>query len=239
VCDAPKKQGSFVFDLRFDPREYADLSAEQLADKWRWKKDSEEPRLPIKVLAYNKCPAVAPLGVLDDASKERIKLDMQLVRQHAAALAAMPSDFTNRLCRAAEIIEKHMQTTFLADERHVDGQLYDGFIPDHDKQIMSVIRAAAPNDISELQGDLSDPRLQALLPLYKARNFPRTLSGEEREVWDAYCKKQLLHGGQHSRMARFLARLQDIAAKDNLTDHQSYLLEELKLYAESIMPEQD
>jgi hypothetical protein len=37
-------------------------------------------------------------------------------------------------------------------------------------------------------------------------------------------------------MAQFGVRLQEIAAAGGLTAHQEYLLEELRLYAESIMP---
>jgi hypothetical protein len=40
-------------------------------------------------------------------------------------------------------------------------------------------------------------------------------------------------------MAKYFARLQEIAQRDNLTDHQKYLLEELRLYGESIRPVAD
>jgi exodeoxyribonuclease-1 len=78
-----------------------------------------------------------------------------------------------------------------------------------------------------------------LLPLYKARNFPRQLTNEEREAWEQFRTHKLMDGGQHSRMAKFFARLQEIAQRDNLTDHQKYLLEEMRLYGESIMPVAD
>lgn len=104
---------------------------------------------------------------------------------------------------------------------------------------MRVVRAAKVEELSDLNLSFEDNRLKSLLPLYKARNFPSALSTEERTTWDEYCKTQLLHGGNQSRMAKYLARLQDIMAKGNLTDHQQYLIEELRLYAESIMPETD
>ena len=44
-------------------------------------------------------------------------------------------------------------------------------------------------------------------------------------------------GGQQSRIAKYFARLQEVAGREGLTGHQQYLLEELKLYAESIVPE--
>ncbi|HUS26228.1 MAG TPA: exodeoxyribonuclease I [Nevskiaceae bacterium] len=236
LCDHPKKQGTLVYDLRHDPQEYAGLTPEQLVEKWRWKKDSDEPRLPVKTLQFNRCPAVAPMGVLDDASKERLKLNMLSIRSNQKKLAAL-TDLPERLVKALEIMDKQQQTTFLADEREVDGQLYDGFFADQDRQLLRVVRAAEPTELSSIASDLHDSRLKALLPLYKARNFPKSLADDERQAWDQFCRKRLLHGGQHSKLAKYFARLQEIMAKDRLTGHQQYLLEELKLYGESIMPE--
>ncbi len=240
LCDNPKRQGAFVYDLRFDPSAYKDMSAEQLVDKWKWKKDRDEndPRLPVKALSFNKCPAVAPLGVLDDASKERLAIDMGAIKQNMATLAQMP-DFVANLQKAADIMDRQLQSSMFADDRQVDGQLYDGFFGYQDKQSMGVVRAADPGELGELNLHFQDNRLEALLPLYKARNFPRSLSSEEREVWDAFCKKQLVDGAQQSRMAKYLNTLQQITTRDSLTGSQEYLIEELKLYAESIMPSDD
>jgi exodeoxyribonuclease-1 len=237
LCENPKQKSCpLVYDLRFDPEQYFGLSAEQLADKWRHKKGSDEPRLPVKKLQYNKCPAVAPLQVLDAKSAARLQISQQTIQQNHKKLISNPG-FAPNVSKACELLDKQFQGTLFADERHVDGQLYDGFIGNHDKQVMSVVRAAATDDLSQLIGDFEDERLKKLLPLYKARNFPRKLSGEERTAWDAFCKSQLLGGGDKSRMAQFLRRLQDITAHGNLTEHQQYILEELKLYAESVMPE--
>lgn len=237
ICHHPKKQGSLVFDLRHDPSQYKNASAEQLAELWRWKKDAEEPRLPVKVLQYNRCPAIAPLGVLDEASRERIKIDLQNVQKHLSALKAMP-DFGQRLLKAADILDKPVQTTLVATDKDVDNCIYDGFFDNQDKQAMCVVRAAAPEELGGLGLNFHDNRLTTLLPLYKARNFPSVLTSEERQEWEQFCERKLLGGGQHSKMAQFYSRLQQIAARDNLTSHQEYILEELRLYAESIMPVQ-
>lgn len=238
ICPHPKRQGALVYDLRHDPSKYKDMSAEQLAEAWKWKKDNPEERLPVKTLQYNKCPAVAPLGVMDEKSRERLKVDMQAVQKHMNMLKSMP-DLEQKLCKAVDILDGDLQTTLLANDRHVDGQMYDGFFGNQDKQNMRVVRAAKPEELTDLHLQFQDKRLNEMLPLYKARNYPKSLSTEEREQWEAFLKKRLLDGGQQSRMAKYLQRLQEIAQKGNLTGHQEYLLEELKLYAESIMPEFD
>lgn len=89
VTDSPGKQGSLVYDLRFDPDEYTNKTPEELVELWRWKKDRTEPRLPVKTLQYNRCPAVAPMGVLDDSSRERLKIDLDTIQTNLKKLLAV------------------------------------------------------------------------------------------------------------------------------------------------------
>lgn len=237
VCAHPKRSGCvFVYDLRHDPAEYKNLTPEQLAEKWRWKKDSDEPRLPVKRLQYNHCPAVAPMGVLDEASQARLKLDLGTIKRHLATLRSV-KDFEERLIAADELLEKKQQTQLVTTEKDVDSCVYDGFFNEQDKQSMRVVRAAAPEELGNLGLHFADQRLSTLLPLYKARNFPKSLTDEERATWERYRTNKLMGGGTHGTMGQFLNRLQEILGYDNLTGHQEYLIEELKLYAESIMPE--
>jgi exodeoxyribonuclease-1 len=237
ICPHPGRQGSaFVYDLRIDPTQYASKTPEQLAELWRWKKEPDEPRLPVKTLQYNRCPAVAPMGVLDDASQKRLQIDMTQISKHLAVLKHM-TDLEERLCKAWEILESgREQTSLISTEQDVDASMYNGFFDGQDKQSMRVVRAARPEELSDLNLHFQDQRLNALLPLYKARNHPKALTSEERAQWEKFCEQRLLGGGQHSRMAKFFARLQEIAARGNLTSHQEYLLEEMRLYAESVMP---
>jgi exodeoxyribonuclease I len=237
VCPHPQRSSTaFVYDLRHDPAEYDGMTPEQLAEKWRWKKDSDEPRLPVKRLQYNHCPAVAPLGVLDDASQKRLQLDMKLVQKHLKILRAQ-KDLAERLCKADEILEKKQQTSLIGTDKDVDSCIYDGFFGEPDKNAMRVVRAANPQELSDLGLKFDDQRLEALLPLYKARNYPRLLSPEERQEWENFRARKLFDGGPGSKLAKYFGRLQEVLTRGGLTGHQEYLLEELKLYAESIMPE--
>ncbi|HEY5806000.1 MAG TPA: exodeoxyribonuclease I [Candidatus Saccharimonadales bacterium] len=237
ICPQPGRSGSsFVYDLRYDPTEYKDMTAEQLAEKWRWKKDSDELRLPVKKLQCNRCPAIAPIGVLDESSQKRLQLDMKVIQKNLKALQSM-KDLAARLCKADEILEKKMQTSLVSTDKDVDGCMYDGFFGEADRNAMRVVRAAKPEELSSLGLQFTDSRLEALLPLYKARNYPKLLTPEEREAWEKFRFRKIFAGGQQGKLAQYLARLQEVAGKDGLTGHQQYLLEELKLYAQSIVPE--
>jgi exodeoxyribonuclease-1 len=238
VVPHPTKQCAYVFDLRHDPAQYKDYTPEQLAEAWKWKKDSTKPRLPVKALRFNCCPAVAPVSVLDEPSKERLKLDMNKVQTHAKTLAGM-SGWPEKLLKAVEILDKAQQASFLSDQTIVDGQLYDGFFDDHDRNLERAFRTAPPNEFQKFIDEFHDQRLKALIPLYKARNYPGDLTDEERATWERYLAQSLMGGGVTSKLAKYFSRLEQLAAESHLTQNQRYLLEELQLYGQSIMPAAD
>lgn len=238
ICDHPKNGGALVFDLRHNPSEWVAMTAEQLAEAWRWKKDSEEPRLPVKDMKYNRCPAIAPMSVLTEENQSRLKLGLAQIRKHHATLK-QAKDLADKLCKAVEILDNKRQTQLVSTDKDVDNCIYDGFFGTADKNAMRVVRAADPAELGNLGLHFQDSRLEALLPLYKARNYPKSLTSEERDEWEQFRSRKLIGGDQNSKLAKYVARLQEIAAKGGLTGHQEYLLEELKLYAESIMPDLD
>ena len=230
----PDKPAAIVYDLRVDPSAYLSLSPADLADLWQ-QRGKEAPYFPVKVLSYNRVPAVAPLNVLDAASASRLKIDSALIDKNFSSLKKA-ADFGDRLIRALEISQPKSQPEMVVDEQQVDTQLYDGFINNADRTKMSVVRAADVNSLLNLQLDFADERLTKLLPLYKARNYPSSLSSAEIEWWEKFRANRLLGGGTSSLAARYFGRLEEIAKRPHITTQQRYLLEELNLYGQSILP---
>lgn len=235
LANHPKKTGALVYDLRHDPMPFAKMSPEALADSWKWKKDSDESRLPIKTLQFNRCPAIAPLGVLDNASQKRLKIDLPLIEQNLSKLKAI-DEWPASVLKALDILDSVQQAQFFGDSNTVDEQLYEGFINDHDKEQMNQLRQTSPEKLSSFVEKFSDPRLSALLPLYKARNFPGCLSDEERQTWENFKTHKLLDGGKTSGLARYFARIEELSSQAHLTQKQKNLLEDLKLYGQSLLP---
>lgn len=230
----PKRDKALVFDLRHDPSEYFALTTEQLVERWRWTGDKDAAeRLPVKTLQYNRCPAVAPLGVLDAASQKRLSVDLASITKHRNMLLANP-DFAERVLAALAVLDTEQDARY-SGPQPVDARIYDRFLDDTDAGLSARVRAADPSELGDIAEKYHDERMAELLPLYKARNFASKLTDEERAAWEQHRFDTLLAGGTNSKLAQYGVRLAALA-DTKAGKEKSYLLEELQLYAESIVP---
>lgn len=227
-------RGALMYDLRVDPDDFTLLNASELAAKWsQYGKDAAY--FPVKRLTYNRCPVVAPLSVLDRQSAKRLQLDRALVAENLKKIRNA-REFGEKLLAAVEIMDKNRQVQLSAYQQTVDGLLYDGFISSADKAKMNQLRSADNAELKKLDLKFNDERLNLLLPLYKARNFPEALNDDEKKSWENFRRIKLLSGGNASRAALFFKRLQQLSANPKLPPSDKYLLEELNLYGQSVLP---
>jgi len=231
----PKRPGALVYDLRYDPDEFATLTPDQLAEAWRWHKDDAESRLPVKNLLYNRNPAVAPLSVLDEASQKRLHLTVAHAKRNHVKLLAHKS-FAARVLKALSLLDEQQQLRFQQEEPNVDAQLYGGFFEGADKQHMQAVHKTTPELLTRLGPTFRDKRLKSLLPLYKARNFPNALTTEEYQAWEHHRAEHLL-GGEDSRLSRYFNKIAELRQLPSTTTGQKHILQDLQLYGESITPE--
>lgn len=220
------KPGSvIVYDLRHDPSPWTNKTVKELKDirfaTYEARQTDGFMPLPVKELAYNRCPAVAPMGVLDEATQARLQLDLKIIEHNLVKLHKTGLADTFREVFASEPFPKTSD---------VDTQLYDGFFGDSDKTAMNAVRAADPEALADFRPAFIDPRLPELLLRYKARNYPQTLSHDEQERWEAYRAQRIT--ADVPKFNKELRRLQTAS----LTAEQTYILQELHLWAESIVP---
>lgn len=220
----PKPNSILVYDLRYDPGVFAKATPKAMSEvifaSREQRADPDFMRLPVKELTINKCPAVAPLGVLDVAAQKRIDLSLDTVRQNLDKLIKLP-DFGDRVREAYEMREPY------AEAGDVEAKLYDSFTPDQDKPRLAAVRAADADELADFHPNFSDERLNELLLRYKARSFPTSLSQAEQQAWENYRRGKL--------MAQIEPYMQALAKQTELGG-DSFLIDELKLWAESIMP---
>ena len=222
--------GVVVYDLRYDPTPFVGLSVEELSAKlfasWEERQAEDFVKLPVKELQYNRCPAVAPLGVLEQGDGwQKISLDLKTVQKHQNILLNHP-DFTEKL---RTIFENKPAFKKLPDP---EAQLYDGFLNDRDRIRVEAVRNADERELADFHPEFQDERLAPLLLHYKARNFPRSLSEDDLAQWETWRAQRL-----QAQLPQFMASLQRLAP--TATDEQQFILQELQLWAESILPASD
>lgn len=216
-----------VYDLRHDPSIFVSLSEKELAKRlfasWEERKADDFVPVPVKTLQYNRCPAVAPPGVLNDKDGwNRIGLSLDIVEANKKTLLAHP-DFAERV---RTVIEKRPE---FASGKDVESRLYDGFVDGPDKLRIETVRNADARSLADFHPNFDDERLEELLLHYKARNFSMALSEDEAVVWEQWRSDRL-----HSQLPSYLSSLQRLAK--SASDDKKFLLEELQLWAEAIMP---
>jgi exodeoxyribonuclease-1 len=229
---------ALVYDLRQDPTPFLKMSIEELIEAWKFTRDPDAIRLPVKTLKYNRCPAVVPGVVKDEETLKRLQLSRGAISRHLRLVSHGEPTFVEKLFAAVKQMDQAReqdQMSLVDNQLNVDERLYDGFVDNSDKVAMRAARVAKPEELADFAAGFRDERLKSLLPLYKARNYPASLSSEERAEWDEFCRQKLLDGGTDSRLTKYFVRLEELG-QGKLNGEQQYLLEELRLYGQSIVP---
>lgn len=227
---APGRNGNvLVYDLRYDPTPLLEMTPDQLAKSmfasWEERQKEDFIKLPVKELQYNRAPAVAPLGVLErEGGWERIGLDVATIEKHQKILLSSPAFAEN----VRSLFEGRPEFPKEADP---EAQLYDGFVPDVDKLRIQKVRAASAETLADLHPEFTDERLNGLLLHYKARNYPQSLAEDEVMAWEQWRAARIT-----KQLPSFVKRLQELAAEHAGDDSKEYILQELQLWAESIVP---
>ncbi len=227
----PDEQSVLVYDLRYNPKEFLDLTPKELADRWRYDKDSPQSRLPVKSLKFNRCPAVAPISVLDRNAQQRINVDLKQINSNYMMIQKN-NGFLAKLTEALAILNDQRSTQGSIDAEQA---LYQNFIPNKDRYLSEKVHLAKPEVLGALAVKFNDERLRQILPHYKARNYPDSLSAKERTDWNSYRRKILMEGNDNSIASRFGKRLIELQNQPNITPEDKYLLTEIQLYAEDLM----
>lgn len=218
---AGKNDSIVVFDLRvnLDEKlaEIKESKPEALKDEKTIYANLFYPA--FKELTYNRCPAVAPISVLDkengwekiELTKEQIEKNLESLKKHSEILTRVKKDFDGK--------------TYNKEAPDVECSLYDGFTPDEDRNLFPEIRNADENSIADFHPPFIDERLGELLLHYKAKNFPNSLTEAEQKKWNDYRVARLTR-----QSAPFLAELK----KKQEEGADEFILDELFLWYQSL-----
>ncbi len=217
-----------VYDLRYDPTPFIEMNSKELAKKlyatWGERQSDDFVKLPVKELQYNRAPAVAPMGVLEQGDGwKKIGLTEKIIKNHREILLSAPG-FAENIRSLYENREEFKKPP------DPEAQLYEGFVSDGDKMRIEKVRNMNENELSDFNPNFVDERLDPLLLHYKARNFPKSLSEGESITWEKWRSGRI-----NAALPAFTSSLQKISSK--ITDENKiFILTELQLWAESIAP---
>jgi len=222
------KNELIVWDLAADPEQLFALDAAAIRERMFTRAD-ELPegvaRLPLKTIHLNKSPVVVGnLKTLSPALAERWGVDVAQALRHAEAAAQGAG-------RVAGLWREVFERPAAAQAIDVDEDLYGGFVGNSDRGRLQRLREASPEQLANKRLAFDDARLEEIVFRYRARNFPETLSPDERQRWEQH-RSERLHGDV---MQAYFDRID--ALNESADEDGQAILAALYDWAEQIAPE--
>ncbi len=226
LCQHPTNANAIIAcDLRVDPKQWLGLTPQEMASRL-YKKKSElkegELPLPLHVIASNKCPIIVPVTVLDDDVAASYELERTNWMDYYEQVKATPGILQS-------VSEAYANDRDESRETDPDFMIYSGFFSDSDKQLMQTVRQTPPEELARLDMPFRDKRLSEMLFRYRARNYPATLSADERARWREFCRAKVC--GDDARK-HFEAGLKELLDRGGAETRP--LMEQLQQYADEI-----
>ena len=226
------------YDLDADPASLFELEPDQLGELlFRRTADLPEgvERPGLKTVHINRCPVLVTAKMADPATAERLGIDGSRCRRHLAALR-------DHRGRDPKAFVARMQAIFTGRSfepvTDPDRMLYGGgFFSEHDRQVMADVRASGPAELASASFAFEDTRLPEMLFRYRARNYPQSLSPEERALWEEYRFARLTEPGAGASicMEEFQATIEELLASGTLGAAQRQLMLQLQEYGDSLL----
>lgn len=218
------------YDLSVDPTPLLELDAEAIRRRVFASNDQlDGERIPLKTVRANRCPVVATEKLLDAAVAERLQIDRALCERHHQRLLA------------EKTLGAKLRDVFVAPERtpidDPEQMLYSGgFFSDADRATMQQVVQADGATLARQTFIFADARLPEMLWRYRARNFPQTLSSDEREDWREFCRRRLTDpaAGAGIVLDDYRKRLAELNALPQ-TEQKKALLQQLAAYADELL----
>ena len=146
VTDTVRRNIIHAFDLRFDPEPLLTLPVEELRRRLFTRTAELDAdgvdRIPLKGIAINKAPFLAPRNVLTDEAAGRLGIDIPLAMERWNRLRRDE----NLVARLREVFSESPDWGSVDDP---DLQIYDRFFPDEDKEVLEQIRTTAPEELNK------------------------------------------------------------------------------------------
>jgi len=185
------KNAVICFNLQQDPRFLLEMDVEEIRRRLYAKSidlAADELRPALKLVHLNKSPVLAPAKTLSAARATELGIDRTSCLQHLEVIRQ------NQQTLSALFQEVYRQTDLPEQSQNPDYSLYQGFLSDHDRRLLPQVHSLSPQALALNPPVFQDDRLNSLMFRFRARNFPETLTHQELEQWQRFCKDKLQFG---------------------------------------------
>jgi exodeoxyribonuclease-1 len=226
------------WDLDADPQVLFDLPPLEIRELlYTRAEDLPEgrERPGLKSVHANKCPILVTPKMADPDTARRLGIDGARCRANLAALRDFRARHEGEFAEKIRAVYANRKYDAVDDP---DTMLYGGgFFSDNDKAVMEQVRELSPDDLAATSFVFEDQRLPEMLFRYRARNFPDSLSDEERAAWEEFRFLRLTDpdAGAGLCMEEFQAEIDALLADEALERRQREVLESLLEYADSLL----
>jgi len=220
-----------VLDLSYDPTQLDQWSVEEMRELiYSASEDLPEgaSRIPVKTIHLNRCPFVAPINTLNDDICKQYNIDLNQCYNNRQIILTNKS-ISDKLRKI--FAEKKDYGVQDADE-----SLYNGFFSSDDKAKLLQVRASSEDQLRDLTLQFGDERLTELVYRFRARNYPNSLSEEEKKRWNDHrlARLQGEAGEVPLTLNEFMSRIAAMRENSELTEKQSEVVNQLEEYARLI-----
>jgi len=225
------KNSVICIDLTRPVEGLLELTSEEISERIFTRQDDLAEgveRIAVKEVHYNKCPAIAPLGVLNAECQQRLNIDLDQCLKNASDLQSNLPSFVEKLFKVYS--EKTFEKTTNPDHGLYSG----GFFSTADKNKMDQIRELNWQELASSNFQFSDNRLEELLFRYRARNAPESLNSSELVRWERLRRSLLLdkENGATLVNSEFIEHMKLLRADEN---NDQNLLNQVDEYVVNLM----
>lgn len=226
----PTNKNSIIcFNLMGNVEALLNLSAEEIQQQLFTPSDKLPEgveRMPIKGVQLNRCPVVATPKLLDVAAAKRLDISIEQCEKNWHLL--QQHDLSSKL-------EQIFSSQFEQGD-NPERRLYDGFLDNVDKELLPEVRGATAAELASDSIHFRDERYQKLLFLYRAKNYPETLNGDELHEWEEIRFQRLTNSNEgYLTLDAYSAEIDELLAQDETTERDRNILRALEDWGSQIL----
>jgi len=226
----PTNKNSIIcFNLAGNVEALLNLTAEEIQQQLFTPSDKLAKgveRILIKGVQLNRCPVVATPKLLDVPAAKRLGISIEQCEKNWYLL--QQHDLSSKL---EQVFSSHFEQGDNPERR-----LYDGFLDDVDKGLLPDVRKASAAELASDSLHFRDERYQQLLFLYRAKNYPETLNGDELHEWEEIRFQRLTNSNEgYLTLDAYSAEIDELLAQDETTERDRNILRALEDWGSQIL----